>query len=97
MIPPALHFLFSFQGDLGGVTQRAFPDVMSYLKVVMQFLFGFGFAFLLPVLMMLLERAGVVGRKQLVGLVTGGGPHQPWHAHPEAGPPVPPWAAAASS
>ena len=68
VIPPALHFLFSFQGDLGGVTQKAFPDVSSYLKVVMQFLFGFGFAFLLPVLMMLLERAGVVSRKQLVGL-----------------------------
>ena len=67
VIPPALHFLFSFQGDLGGVTQRAFPDVSSYLKVVMQFLFGFGFAFLLPVLMMLLETAGIVTRQQLVG------------------------------
>ncbi|WP_174280147.1 twin-arginine translocase subunit TatC [Sphingomonas bacterium] len=68
VIPPALHFLFSFQGDLGGVTQRAFPDVSSYLKVVMQFLFGFGFAFLMPVLLMLLERAGIVTREQLVGL-----------------------------
>lgn len=68
VIPPALHFLFSFQGDLGGVTQKAFPDVSSYLKVVMQFLFGFGFAFLLPVLMMLLERAGVVTRKQLIAV-----------------------------
>lgn len=67
VIPPALHFLFSFQGDLGGVTQRAFPDVSSYLKVIMQFLFGFGLAFLLPVLMMLLERGGIVTRQQLVG------------------------------
>ena len=67
VIPPALHFLFGFQGDLGGVTQKALPDVSSYLKVVMQFLFGFGIAFLLPVLMMLLERAGIVTRKQLVG------------------------------
>lgn len=67
VIPPALHFLFSFQGDLAGVRQQALPDVSSYLKVVMQFLFGFGFAFLLPVLLMLLERAGLVTRKQLVG------------------------------
>ncbi|WP_419810020.1 twin-arginine translocase subunit TatC [Sphingomonas sp.] len=66
VIPPALKFLFGFQGDLGGVTQKALPDVASYLKVVMQFLFGFGFAFLLPVFMMLLERAGVVTRAQLV-------------------------------
>jgi len=34
---------------------------------VMQFLFGFGLSFLLPILLMLLERAGVVTRKQLVG------------------------------
>ena len=67
VIPPALKFLFGFQGDLGGVEQRALPDVSSYLKVVMQFLFGFGFAFLLPVFMMLLEQAGIVTRQQLVG------------------------------
>ena len=67
VIPPALKFLFAFQGDLGGVTQQALPDVSSYLKVVMQFLFGFGFAFLLPVLLMLLERGGIVTRQQLAG------------------------------
>ena len=66
-IPTALHFLLSFQGDLGGVTQQALPDVNSYLKFVMQFIFGFGLAFLLPVLLMLLERAGIVSRKQLIG------------------------------
>lgn len=65
-IPLALKFLLGFQGDLGGVTQRALPDVSSYLKFVMQFLFGFGLAFLLPVLLMLLEAAGIVTRKQLV-------------------------------
>ena len=32
----------------------------------MQFLFGFGLSFLLPVLLMLLERAGIVTRKQLI-------------------------------
>ncbi len=66
-VPLALKFLLGFQGDLGGVTQEALPDVNSYLKFVMQFLFGFGFAFLLPVLLMLLEAAGIVTRKQLVG------------------------------
>ncbi len=66
-IPLALKFLLGFQGDLGGVTQQALPDVGSYLKFVMQFLFGFGFAFLLPVLLMLLEAAGIVTRAQLVG------------------------------
>ena len=65
-IPMALKFLLGFQGDLGGVTQRALPDVSSYLKFVMQFLFGFGLAFLLPVLLMLLEAAGIVTRQQLV-------------------------------
>ena len=65
-VPLALKFLLGFQGDLGGVTQEALPDVNSYLKFVMQFLFGFGFAFLLPVLLMLLEAAGIVTRLQLV-------------------------------
>lgn len=66
-IPIALKFLLGFQGDLGGVEQQALPDVNSYLSFVMQFLFGFGISFLLPVLLMLLERAGIVNRKQLMG------------------------------
>ena len=66
-IPMALRFLLGFQGDLGGVTQRALPDGALYLSFVMQFLFGFGLAFLLPVLLMLLETAGIVTRKQLSG------------------------------
>ena len=65
-IPLALHFLLGFQGDVGGVHQEALPAVGNYLTFVMQFLFGFGFAFLLPVLLMLLEAAGIVTRKQLV-------------------------------
>lgn len=66
-IPVALHFLLGFQGNLGGVQQEALPGVGNYLSFVMQFLFGFGLSFLLPILLMLLERAGVVTRKQLVG------------------------------
>ena len=66
-IPMALHFLLSFQGDVGGVHQEALPAIGNYLSFVMQFLFGFGLAFLLPVLLMLLERAGIVTRKGLIG------------------------------
>lgn len=66
-IPSALHFFLSFQGNLGGVEQEALTSVASYLDFVMQFLFAFGLAFLLPILLMLVERAGLVTRKQLVG------------------------------
>jgi sec-independent protein translocase protein TatC len=65
-IPIALHFLLSYQGDLGGIQQEALPSVANYLDFVMQFLFAFGLAFLLPVVLMLLERSGIVSRKQLV-------------------------------
>jgi len=66
-IPVALKFLLGFQGDLGGVQQEAMPDVGNYLKFVMQFIFGFGVSFLLPVLLMLLEHAGIVTYEQLKG------------------------------
>jgi sec-independent protein translocase protein TatC len=66
-IPVAVKWLLGFQGDLGGVTQQALPDVGNYLKFVMQFIFGFGLSFLLPVLLMLLEHAGIVTYEQLKG------------------------------
>ena len=67
-IPVALSFLLgaNFQGMVGGVQQEALPAVGNYLGFVMQFLFGFGFSFLLPVLLMLLESTGIVTRAQLV-------------------------------
>jgi sec-independent protein translocase protein TatC len=64
-MPVALHFLLSYQGNIGGVQQTALPGVGNYLDFVTRFIFGFGVAFLLPVLLMLLERAGIVTRAQL--------------------------------
>lgn len=66
-IPIALRFLLGFTGDVGGVTQEAMPAVGNYLDFVTKFILGFGIAFLLPVLLMLLEAAGIVTRKQLSG------------------------------
>jgi sec-independent protein translocase protein TatC len=67
-IPVALSFLLGLEGDLGGgVTQEALPAVGNYLDFVMQFVFAFGISFLLPVLLMLLERAGIVTYEQLKG------------------------------
>lgn len=67
-IPTALHFLLGYQGELGtGVEQIALPDAEMYLGFIMQFLFAFGISFLLPVLLMLLERAGIVTYEQLKG------------------------------
>jgi sec-independent protein translocase protein TatC len=65
-IPLGLRYFYSFSGDLGGVHQEALPELSDYLGFTMQFLFGFGAAFLLPVLLMLLERAGIVTRAQLI-------------------------------
>jgi len=64
-MPWALHFLLGYQGDVGGVQQEALPGVGNYLAFVTRFLFGFGVAFLLPILLMILERAGLVSREQL--------------------------------
>jgi sec-independent protein translocase protein TatC len=65
-MPIALHFLLGFQGNVGGVQQEALPGIGNYLSFVTKFMFGFGVAFLTPVLLMLLERAGIVTRDQLV-------------------------------
>lgn len=65
-IPLALRFLLGFQGNVGGVTQEALPSVGNYLSFTMQFIMAFGIAFLLPILLMLIERAGLVSREQLI-------------------------------
>jgi sec-independent protein translocase protein TatC len=66
-IPVALTYLLGFGGNVGGVEQQALPGVDNYLNFVMKFIFGFGISFLLPVLLMLLERAGIVTLEQLRG------------------------------
>jgi len=64
-MPLALHFLLGYQGNIGGIQQEALPAVGNYLNFATRFIFGFGVAFLLPVLLMLLERAGILTRDQL--------------------------------
>ena len=66
-MPWALSFLLGYQGEVGGIRQEALPAVGNYLSFVTRFLFGFGVAFLMPVLLMVLERAGIVTREQLAG------------------------------
>jgi len=65
VMPTAFHFFLSFQGNLGGIEQEALPSIGDYLSLVMHFILAFGIAFLLPVLLMLIERAGLVTRDQL--------------------------------
>ena len=64
-MPWALKFLLGFEGNVGGVEQIALPAIGNYLNFTTRFLFGFGVAFLAPVLLMILERAGIVTLEQL--------------------------------
>jgi sec-independent protein translocase protein TatC len=66
VMPAAFHFFLKYQGNIGGIKQEALPAIGDYLSLVMQFIMAFGIAFLLPILLMLLERAGIVTRAQLV-------------------------------
>ena len=63
-LPVAIRFLLGFQKEAGGIALEALPAIGDYLGFVMQFIMGFGIAFLLPVLLMILERAGLVSREQ---------------------------------
>lgn len=68
VMPTAFHFFLQFQGNAGGLELEALPSADAYLGLVMQFVLAFGISFLLPVLLMLLNHAGLVTREQLVGL-----------------------------
>lgn len=66
VMPTAFHWFLGFQGTPGGVRIEALPNSEDYLGLVMQFILAFGLSFLLPVLLLLLNIAGIVSRAQLV-------------------------------
>jgi sec-independent protein translocase protein TatC len=66
VMPTAFHFFLGFEGQRGGLQLEALPGTSDYLSLVMQFILAFGISFLLPVLMLLLNRAGIVSRAQLI-------------------------------
>ena len=66
VMPTAFRWFIGFQGMHGGLQLEALPGVEDYLNLVMQFILAFGGSFLLPVLLMLLNRAGILSRAQLV-------------------------------
>jgi sec-independent protein translocase protein TatC len=68
VMPTAFRWMLGFQGQKGGLEVEALPSAGDYLGLVMQFILAFGFSFLLPILLLLLNRAGIVSRKQLIGM-----------------------------
>jgi sec-independent protein translocase protein TatC len=68
VMPTAFRWFLTFEGDKGGLKLEALPGTGDYLALVMQFILAFGISFLLPVLLMLLNRAGLVTREQLIRL-----------------------------
>jgi len=68
VMPTAFHFFLQFQGESAGLQVEALPSTDAYLSLVMQFILAFGISFLLPVLLMLLNRAGIVSRAQLISV-----------------------------
>ncbi|MCZ8324746.1 MAG: twin-arginine translocase subunit TatC [Sphingomonadaceae bacterium] len=66
VMPTAFHFFLGFEGPRGGLSTEALPEMGAYLSLVMQFILAFGISFLLPVLLLLLNTAGIVSRADLV-------------------------------
>lgn len=66
VMPTAFKFFLGFGGMAGGLELQALPSAGEYLSLVMQFILAFGLTFLLPVLLLLLHRAGIITRTQMV-------------------------------
>lgn len=66
VMPTAFRWFLGFEGTVGGLDIEALPGTGNYLSLVMQFILAFGISFLLPVLLLLLNRAGIVTRAQLI-------------------------------
>ena len=66
VMPTAFHWFLTFEGERGGLQMEALPGTDDYLTLVMQFILAFGISFLMPVLLLLLNRAGIVSRAQLI-------------------------------
>jgi len=66
VMPTAFKWFIGFEGTTAGLPQEALPAMGEYLTLVMHFILAFGISFLLPVLLLLLNRAGLVSRDQLV-------------------------------
>lgn len=67
VIPWAWEFLLSFQTTMSsdGIQIDAEAKVSEYLSIVMKMIFGFGFAFLMPVGLTLLGRVGIISSEFL--------------------------------
>jgi sec-independent protein translocase protein TatC len=66
VMPTAFKFFLGFGGTAGGLEVTALPSAGEYLNLVMQFILAFGITFLLPVLLLLLHRGGIITRAQMV-------------------------------
>jgi len=64
VMPTAFKWFLGFQHMDAGIPQEALPAMGEYLDLVMRFILAFGISFLLPVLMLLLNRAGIVSKDQ---------------------------------